>query len=411
MEKQIFIVGGFVRDFVLGRRSMDKDFVHVGYTVQDMLDSGYEQVGKDFPVFLHPVTGDEHALARKERKTGEGYVGFSFETENVTLEEDLKRRDLSINSMAIEVFDDMKTRFVHVIDPFGGKKDAHEKVLRHTSDAFAEDPVRILRLARLRARFGGDWTVAAETRDLAYNMAKKGVLGELQPDRVWKEVSRALMEPNPHLFFETLLEIDCLKPVFPELYVLKSSLESYRWHPEGDSFAHTMLVLKASANMAQDLPSRVAALCHDLGKGLTPREKMPKHYDHDVNGVAVTEAFCSRMNVPTKYTQWAKKATRWHMAGHKLNEFRPKTWVKMFDDMDIRRDPDSVEVLVNVMMADARGRLGFEEIDVSDKIKVQKMADAYMSVKFDDLKLQNPTAAQIQEKMTAARIKAVSMVQ
>jgi tRNA nucleotidyltransferase (CCA-adding enzyme) len=303
----------------------------------------------------------------------------------VDLITDCQRRDLTINAMALEVFDDAVTRVTHVIDPFDGQEDIKNKVLRHTSDAFQEDPVRVLRLARFRARFGSEWKIAPETVALVSQMAKKGVLNELTAERVWKELSRALMEPHARLFFDTLLECDALHVLFPEVYRLKTALEARRWHPEGDAYEHTMLVLTQSVRAMDDLEDRLAALVHDFGKGLTPRDQLPKHYGHEVSGVPVVEQFCNRLTVPTKMRDRVMKVTRYHMHMHKLDTLNSKTFVRMFEDMDAFRDPVVVEVLYRVGVNDARGRLGYENTAVADLVKVKNVFKAVRAVKFADV--------------------------
>lgn len=405
---RFYHVGGSVRDRMMGMYPKDRDYVVTGATEQDMLVRGMSKVGADFPVFLDK-NNEEWALARRERKTGSGYLGFETEFDtSVTIEEDLGRRDLTINSMAIEFFEDMKTRVVEVIDPFNGQEDLRNKVLRHTSDAFAEDPVRVLRLARFRARLGSDWAVAPETVALVSQMSKKGVLSELTAERVWKEMGRALMEPHPRLFFDTLLQTDALHTVFPEVYRLKTALEAHRWHPEGDAYEHSMLVLTAAAAMEFDLESRFAALVHDFGKGLTPRDRLPKHYGHDVKGVPVVESFSNRLTVPARMRDRAMKATRYHMYMHKLPTLNAKTVVKMFDDMGVNNDPDIVGVLHRVGCADERGRLGNHDANVDHLGLLFDMFDAYKSVKFNDVFPNGETNVnKIKQELFNARAKAV----
>lgn len=409
-----FKVGGFVRDYLLGLRSQDVDYVVTGATEAELMASppfyikSFTKVGAEFPVYLSDQ-GDEWALARRERKNGEGYHGFEVEFgPEVTIEEDLSRRDLTINAMAIECFNDSKTRLLDVIDPFNGKEDLYNKVLRHTSDAFVEDPVRVLRLARFRARLGTQWVVAPETVALVSSMAKKGVLNELTAERVWKELSRALMEPNPRLFFDTLLECDALHVLFPEVYRLKTALEARRWHPEGDAYEHTMLVLTQAAKQNGGLEARMAALVHDFGKGLTPRDQLPKHYGHEMSGVKVVQDFCNRLTVPSKMRDRVMKTTRYHMHMHKLDTLNPKTWVHMFEDMDAFRDPYVVYLLRSVGMFDERGRLGSEMNDVSHLNKVVEVFDRVAAVKFADVFPNgetNPT--KIKDGMFKARVRAV----
>lgn len=410
---RMFLVGGFVRDHLMGMFPNDRDYVVTGATEEEFVKSNvffekFEKVGAAFPVYLD-TQGNEWALARRERKSGTGYHGFEVEFgPEVTIEEDLSRRDLTINAMALEVFDDAVTRVTHVIDPFDGQEDIKNRVLRHTSDAFQEDPVRVLRLARFRARFGSEWKIAPETVALVSQMAKKGVLNELTAERVWKELSRALMEPHARLFFDTLLECDALHVLFPEVYRLKTALEARRWHPEGDAYEHTMLVLTQSVRAMDDLEDRLAALVHDFGKGQTPRDRLPKHYGHEVSGVPVVEQFCNRLTVPVKMRDRVMKATRYHMHMHKLDTLNPKTWVRMFEDMDAFRDPVVVEVLYRVGVNDARGRLGHEDTAVADLVKVKNIFNAVRAVKFADVFPNGETnPSKIKDGMFKARVQAV----
>lgn len=408
--KKIFLVGGAVRDILMGLEPKDHDYVVVGSTPEEMISEGYEKVGADFPVFLHSFDRSEYALARREKKTGSGYLGFTSEFGiDVTIEEDLQRRDLTINSIAVpETSGPADIRSV-LVDPYGGLKDIENKVLRHTSDAFQEDPVRVLRLARFRARLGKDWTVASETRDLVHNMAKKGVLSELTAERVWKELSRALMEPFPRLFFDTLLECDALHVLFPEVYALCSAMESYRWHPEGNSYEHTMLVLTQGAKFGLDLEGRFSCLVHDFGKGLTKKEDFPKHYGHDVNGVAVVEAFCNRLTVPSKTRDRAMKVTRYHMVGHNVQKLNPNTYVKMFDDMGVLNDPEVLSLLVKVCVCDERGRLGSENNNTDHVFFLAVAGAAYSSVKFADVFPSGEVSVnKIKDGLRKARVAAVS---
>jgi len=409
-----FKVGGFVRDHVMGVRSQDVDWVVTGATEAELMASppfyikSFTKVGAEFPVFLSDQ-GDEWALARRERKSGKGYHGFEVEFgPEVTIEEDLSRRDLTINAMAMEFHDDGKTRPVNVIDPFNGQQDIEDKVLRHTSDAFQDDPVRVLRLARFRARLGAEWTVAPETRALVASMAKKGVLNELTAERVWKELSRALMEDHARLFFDTLLECDALHVLFPEVYRLKTALESRRWHPEGDAYEHTMLVLTQAVENHFDLETRLACLVHDFGKGLTPRDQLPKHHGHEMTGVKVAKDFCDRLTVPAKMRDRAMKTTRYHMHMHKLDNLNPKTWVHMFMDMDAFRDPDVVLLLWAVGVCDENGRLGSEDTDTSHLMKVRQVFQRVQAVKFADVFPNGEkNTTKIKDGMFKARVQAV----
>jgi len=399
-----YLVGGAVRDMQMGIEPKDLDYVVVGATHEQMIADGFENVGADFPVYLHPVTGDEYALARREKKTGVGYIGFTSEFDvSVTLEEDLGRRDITANSMAYDIDGDEG-----LIDPFNGQDDVANKVLRHTGIAFVEDPVRVLRIARLRARFGSEWTVAPETKILIHQMAKSGVLNELQAERVWKEMSRALMEPNPQLFFDTLLECDALHVIFPEIYKLLTALESNRWHPEKNAFQHSMLVLEQSAKFDFPLDVRFACLVHDIGKGLTRFENLPSHLGHDVNGVVLVESFANRLSVPAKIRDHAMKATRYHMSMHKLDTLNDKTFVKMFDAMNAKNDPRCIEVLLQVGICDERGRLGSENNPVDHLNVLTTLFEAYHSVKFADVFPNGQTNVnKIKDGLYKARIQAI----
>lgn len=411
---RFFKVGGYVRDYLMGVRSQDVDWVVTGATEAELMANppfyikSFTKVGAEFPVYLSDQ-GEEWALARREKKSGKGYHGFEVDFgPEVTIEEDLSRRDLTINAMAMEFFNDGKTRVLEVVDPFNGQEDMKNKVLRHTSDAFVEDPVRVLRLARFRARFGSDWTVAPETVALVSSIAKKGVLNELTAERVWKELSRALMEDHARLFFDTLLECDALHVLFPEVYRLKTALEARRWHPEGDAYEHTMLVLTQAVESNFDLETRLACLVHDFGKGLTTRDQLPKHYGHEVSGVKVAKDFCDRLTVPAKMRDRVMKTTRYHMHMHKLDTLNPKTWVHMFMDMDAFRDPEVVLLLWAVGVCDENGRLGSEDDDTSHLMKVRHVFDSVRAVKFADVfpnGEKNPT--KIKDGMFKARVQAV----
>lgn len=413
---KIYVVGGFVRDHLMGIYPKDKDYVVTGTTEQGLKDSmpfgeTFTKVGADFPVYIDGQ-GNEWALARKERNTGPGYHGFEVDFDpSVTIEEDLGRRDLTVNSIAYEIYDDTRTRVLKHIDPFNGKKDIENKVLRHTSEAFMEDPVRVLRLARFAARFGPEWTVAPETKKLVHDMAKRGDLDDLNGERIWKELSRALMESHPRLFFDTLLECDALHVLFPEVYALASAMENRQYHPEGNSYEHTMLVLTQAARKGFSLETRLACLVHDFGKGLTPKDEFPKHYNHEKTGVAVVKEFCNRNRVPKKMAERAEKVTRYHMHMHRLDEMTAKKIVRMFDDMGALNDPQVVNVLHSTGVCDHQGRLGKEGEDVTNLWKVLDFFDAYASVKFNDVFPEGETNSEkIKQGMYRARISAVKGV-
>ena len=394
---QTYLVGGAVRDLMMGLEPKDRDFVVVGSTEQQMLDLGFSKVGADFPVFLHPETGDEYALARRERKTGKGYTGFTCEFDpSVTLTEDLARRDLTMGAMA-GVLDWRTGEVSHVFDPFGGSEDLKNKVLRHVSDdAFVEDPVRVLRLARFSARYS-DFTLAADTVRLCQKMASDGVLAELQKDRVWKETSRALVENDPRRFFDTLLDVGALSEVFPEVAALVDTQENVKWHPEGNTYEHTMLVLTAMSKLRPgSVEDAMFALVHDFGKALTPKHLQPKHHGHDAAGVPVVEKFMTRLGLGGTFLKRAKILTRHHMKMHLLDQMKASTFIKMFEDMDAFRDEEIVEHLMWLGAADHRGRLGHENADFGQLFKVVHLHAAAVSVKFDDLGVAPPPTTKVE---------------
>lgn len=406
MAVEIHMVGGAVRDMLMGIEPKDIDYVVVGANHQYMIENGFSLIGKDFPVYID-INGDEYALARRERSTGDGYVDFTFEVDGVTLDQDLERRDLTINAIAIQKQDYDPNSYV-VYDPFGGQDDIANKVLRPVSNAFMEDPVRVLRVARFRARYGADWKISPELHDMVYSMAKKGMLDGLQKDRIWKEMSRALMEPHPRLFFDTLLEMDALHKIFPDVYKLLTALESRKWHPEGNAYEHTMLVLSQAAKFGFDLDVRFACLVHDIGKGLTRFEHMPSHFGHDIKGSEMIEDFCRKYAVPSNIMKLSKFATRYHMYCHKVFTLNPKTYESMFSDC--RGSSEYVEVLIKVGMCDERGRLGSENATVTQIEVFRDMLAAYNSVSFNAVFPNGETKVEkIKEGLRRARIKEMSV--
>lgn len=355
-----YLVGGAVRDELLGYPFKEKDWVVVGATVDDMLASGYQQVGKDFPVFLHPETKDEHALARTERKTAPGYKGFAVHASpEVTLEEDLIRRDLTINAIA-------KDESGAFIDPYNGIADINNKILRHVSDAFAEDPVRILRIARFMARYAHlGFSVAGETMALMKNMVTAGEVDALVPERVWQEMEKALAEKNPMSFIETLRECGALKSIMPELDRLWGVPQPEEHHPEIDTGIHTMMVLEQACQLSNDPQVRFAALVHDLGKGATPKEQWPRHINHEARGADIVLEVCKRMRIPNDYRDLAERTARFHLHYHRALELKPETVVKTLEQLDAFRKPERFEKFLLASEADARGRPGYENIDLS----------------------------------------------
>lgn len=351
-----YLVGGAVRDGLLGRTVSERDWVVVGGTSEQLLKLGYKAVGKDFPVFLHPKTREEYALARTERKTAPGYHGFAVESHTaVTLEEDLQRRDLTINAMAMDEHGGL-------IDPYGGQQDLERRILRHVSAAFVEDPVRILRLARFAARFAPlGFTVAEETLALMRQMVETGEVEALVPERVFQELARSLTEAEPAVFFRVLRDCGALVRLFPEIDRLFGVPQPEIYHPEIDTGVHTLLVLQQAVRLTPDPVIRFAALTHDLGKGITPPEHWPRHIGHERAGLPVLESLCDRYKIPNAYRQLAGKVTRYHGIGHRALELRPSTVIKLFRQLDAFRQKDTLGAFLIACMADARGRPGFEE--------------------------------------------------
>ncbi len=354
MSDQMFLVGGAVRDALLGLPVQDRDWVAVGTTPKSLIDKGFVPVGKDFPVFLHPVTHEEVALARTERKTGSGYHGFQFHTDpDVTLEEDLGRRDLTINAMA-------QAEDGSLIDPYGGRRDLEARVLRHVSPAFAEDPVRILRLARFAARFG-DFTVAPETMALMRGMVAAGEADALVAERVWQEVARGLMEKHPARMIEILRDSGALARIAPELDRLFGVPQPPAHHPEVDTGAHLLLVLEECARVDAPLPVRYASLCHDLGKGTTPEEEWPRHLKHEARGAALAAALSQRWRVPSDCKELAELVAREHTHVHQSLDFTPEARLRLMERSDAFRRPERFELLLLACECDARGRAGLRD--------------------------------------------------
>ncbi|MCW8825278.1 MAG: multifunctional CCA addition/repair protein [Gammaproteobacteria bacterium] len=353
-----YLVGGAVRDKLLGVEPKDRDWVVVGATPEEMLKQGFSPVGSDFPVFLHPQSKEEYALARTERKSGHGYHGFEFHADpSVTLEEDLIRRDLTINAMAE---DDSGT----IIDPFNGQEDLANGKLRHVSDAFKEDPVRVLRIARYAARFNRwGFHIAHETHNLMQAMVAEGEVDHLVPERVWQETVRALEEDAPQRFFDVLHRCGALKVIFPEIEALFGVPQPIHHHPEEDTGVHVMMVLEQAARLSDDLKVRFAALVHDLGKGTTPESEWPRHIAHEDRGVMLVEQLCERLRVPKDFRDLAVLVTRYHGLYHRAAELKPNTMLKLLQNLDLFRRPERLEQFLSACEADSRGRTGFESLE------------------------------------------------
>ena len=353
---QVYLVGGAVRDHLLGHPYHEKDYVVVGATPAQMLELGYQPVGKDFPVFLHPQTKEEYALARTERKSGHGYHGFEFHTDvSVTLEQDLIRRDLTINAMAMD-------ESGQIYDPYGGQQDLENRILRHVSDAFVEDPLRVLRIARFAARYtSAGFVIADETMALMQRLTESGELNALIPERVWKETSRALSERHADVYFEVLRQCGALKVLFPEIDALYGIPQRPEYHPEIDCGIHTMMSLQQACRQNYSLDVRFAVLVHDLGKALTPLEELPRHIMHEERGIKPVNELCERLKVPTYTKQLALAVCKEHLKCHQAFNLKPGTLWRLLQRLDVLRRPERVEAFVQACECDSRGRLGLED--------------------------------------------------
>ncbi|MCH7313605.1 multifunctional CCA addition/repair protein [Acinetobacter sp. ANC 3882] len=399
---QVYLVGGAVRDHLLGHPYHEKDYVVVGATPEQLLAEGYQPVGKDFPVFLHPKTKEEYALARTERKSGVGYHGFQFFTDTtVKLEEDLIRRDLTINAMAM---DDAGTLY----DPYGGQHDLDQKILRHVSDAFTEDPLRVLRVARFAARYASyGFKIADETLQLMQEIAKSGELDALTPERVWKETSRALLEDHADVYFQTLKECDALKILFPEIDALFGVPQRPEYHPEIDCGIHTLMALKQACLAEYALDVRFAVLVHDLGKALTPIDELPRHILHEERGIKPVTDFCDRLKVPTHLKSLALIVCKEHLKCHQVKNLKPGTLWRLLQRLDVLRRPEKVEAFVQACECDAKGRLGLEQRPYP---QAQFMLDAMQivrNIRAQDLP-EHVTGPEIGEMLIQYRIDALA---
>lgn len=352
---KVYRVGGAIRDELLGLPIKDRDWVVTGSTPEAMIEQGYKPIGKDFPVFLHPTSKQEFALARTERKVARGYAGFNFNTDpKITIEQDLARRDLTINAIA----QDNKG---HLIDPFNGQQDIENRVLRHVSDAFVEDPVRVLRVARFAARFAElGFSIATETLELMHQIATSGELDALVPERVWSEMDKALSEQDPQVFFTSLRDCGVLKILFPEIDNLFGVPQPEKHHPEVDTGVHVMMCLKKSAELGYVNEVRFAVLCHDLGKANTPVDILPSHHGHEQRGVKLTRSLCKKWRVPKTCCELALMTCEYHTHIHRAYELHPSTLLKLFMKTDTFRRPERFRKMTQACIADARGRTNFE---------------------------------------------------
>ncbi|MGB9493921.1 MAG: multifunctional CCA addition/repair protein [Azonexus sp.] len=397
---KIYIVGGAVRDELLGRANADRDYVVVGASPQTMLEQGFRPVGKDFPVFLHPETHEEYALARTERKTGPGYHGFSFHAApDVTLEADLARRDLTINAMA-------RADDGALVDPFHGQRDLEAKILRHVGPAFAEDPVRILRLARFAARFA-DFSVAPETLALMRGLVTSGEVDHLVAERVWQELAKGLMEARPSRMFEVLRQCGALERLLPEVDALFGVPQRADYHPEIDTGIHTLMVVDESARHGYALPVRVAALTHDLGKATTPADILPRHHGHEARSAKLAAVLCERLRVPNDCRDLALLAARYHGDIHRAAELRPATLVTLLERTDALRRPERFTQLLQACQCDYNGRLGWADRPYDSPRLLLAVLDAVQAVDAGAIAAACADKAGIPERIRTARVAAV----
>jgi tRNA nucleotidyltransferase (CCA-adding enzyme) len=402
---EVYLVGGAVRDRLLGRKVGERDYVVIGATPEEMLAQGFLQVGSDFPVFLHPRTHEEYALARTERKTAPGYRGFAVQSDaTVTLEKDLRRRDLTVNALAQDADG-------NIIDPYGGLRDLEQRVLRHVSDAFCEDPVRVLRVARFAARYADlGFRVAEETEALMRRMVRAGEVDALVPERVWKELERALGEPEPVHFFTTLDDCGALERLFPELANLRGVPQPVNWHPEVDTWRHTLLTLERATALSQAPEVRFAALTHDLGKGTTPREQWPRHRGHAERGVTLIEGLCERLRAPRRFRDLARLVARHHEQIHRIQELRPATLLDLLEGLDALRRPQRLQPFLLACQADAQGRQGFTERPYPQADLLRKIHSAVRATDLSAATADGSAPERIQQRVRQVRIAAIRSV-
>lgn len=398
-----YLVGGAVRDALLNLPVKDKDWVVVGASPAEMLALGFQQVGRDFPVFLHPDTQQEYALARTERKNGSGYTGFvCYAAPDVTLEQDLQRRDLTINAIA----QDDEGRYY---DPYNGRADIEQRQLRHVSAAFNEDPLRVLRVARFAARFAHlGFVIAGETLALMRSMAESGELSALTPERVWKETEKALETRTPQVYFQVLRDCGALAVLFPELDNLYGVPAPAKWHPEIDTGVHTLMTLAIAAELSDEVDVRFATLFHDVGKALTPPEKWPSHHGHGPAGVPLVEQLCQRLRVPNAIRDLALLVTEFHDLVHTVERQSPETLVALFDRIDAWRKPHRVEQIALTSEADARGRTGFENNAYPQGDYLRKAFAIVQNVSTKDVVAAGYKGVEVREELTRRRIAALA---
>jgi len=399
-----YLVGGAVRDKLLGLSVKDHDYVVVGSSPEEMLAKGFRPVGKDFPVFLHPKTHDEYALARTERKTAKGYHGFDFNTDkSVTLEDDLSRRDLTINAIAQDI------ESGEIVDPYNGQADIENRVLRHVSDAFKEDPVRILRIARFAARFADfGFTVNEETNLMMQEMVKNGEVDALVPERVWQELSKSLNETKPSEFVKVLRNCQALKSLFPEFDALFGVPQTEKWHPEIDTGIHCMMAMDQAASLEND--TAFAVFNHDLGKGITPTTILPSHKGHESSGVSLVEAVCERLKVPSQHKKLAINVCRWHLHSHMAFELRAGTIHKLFQSTGAYQNAQQFDKYLQACQADARGRLGLENREYPQADYLRKCLKAADNIDVQELMNKGFSGEKLGAQINSERINLIKSI-
>ena len=400
---KVYLVGGAVRDALLGRAVKERDWVVVGATPAELEAQGYTPVGREFPVFLHPVTHEEYALARLERKTAPGYRGFIADfAPTVTLEEDLLRRDLTVNAIAQDTDGTL-------IDPYGGRRDLEARLLRHVSPAFAEDPVRILRVARFLARFAPlGFSIAAETVQLMRGMVDSGEVDALVPERVWKEMEKALGEPRPDAFITALRDCGALAKLLPEIDALFGVPQPERWHPEIDTGTHLLMALRTAAHRGAAPATVFAVLVHDLGKALTPQHELPQHKGHESAGVPLVRQLAERLRVPTEFRDLALLVSRFHTHVHRALELRASTVLELLESADAFRRPERFTAFLEACECDARGRAGLEQRDYPQRARLEAMHAAAMGVTLDEVERTRYTGPKYGEQLRAKRLAAIA---
>jgi tRNA nucleotidyltransferase (CCA-adding enzyme) len=400
---KIYEVGGAVRDALLGEPVSERDWVVIGATARDLLDLGYRQVGRDFPVFIHPTSGEEYALARTERKIGRGHTAFAFDTaQTITLESDLERRDLTINAMA-------RDEHGNIVDPFGGRADLDAGVLRHVSDAFREDPLRVLRTARFAAKLKHrEFTIAPATLALMRAIVADGELEALRPERVWQETQKALATQRPDVYFMTLRECGALERTYPEIDKLFGVPQPELWHPEIDTGVHTMMALRLCAQLTNDTAVRFAVLTHDLGKGETPRALWPRHHGHGERSARLIEMLSNRLPVPRRFQALANRVARHHGLAHRLTELRPATILDLLTAIDgLRQSTEGIDGFLLACEADARGRTGLEDRPYPQADLLRRARAAAISVNAAAIGDPALTGPQLGQAIREARIAAI----